>query len=220
MSTPRPRPVRRRYDSARRQDQARATRHAILHAAAAQFAEHGYVGSTMDRIATAAGVAPETVYATFGNKRSILAALVDVAIAGDEEPAPLLERSWVHELAAEPDRDRRVDLLAHHGTRILARRSQVDEIVAQAAGADREAAALLAKGKAERHAGQRRLLGLVAGEDGPRAGLSLDDAADILFAVGSPEVYRLLVVDRGWSPERFEAWYADTMRRLLLRAPG
>jgi AcrR family transcriptional regulator len=207
----------RRYDSPRRREQASATRQAILDAARALFAERGYVGTTIEAIAAYAAVSPETVYATFRNKRSLLSALVDISIVGDDEPVPVLDRDWVRQIRDEPDQRRRLELLARNGRLILERRAPIDEVVRSAAAADPEIAALHGTGKTQRIAGQRELLRVIAGADGLRAGLPLDEAADILFAVGSPEVYRLLVIDRGWSPERFEAWYVDTIERLLLR---
>jgi hypothetical protein len=119
-------------------------------------------------------------------------------------------------LLSEPDLERRVDPLAHHGTAILARRSMVDSIVDQAAGADAEIAALRLELRAQRRAGQTRLLELVAGPDGVRHGLDARAAADILFAIGSPEVFRALTDDAGWQVAAFEAWYASAIRRLLL----
>lgn len=214
MSSPaRPR---RRYDSPRRREQAGATRRAILDGAREAFVARGYVATTIEAIAAAAGVSPETVYATFHTKRALLAALVDVSLAGDDEPVPLLERGWVRQLRDEPDRRRRTALLASAGRAILERRSDVDDVVRGAAAADPEIAALLAAGKADRHAGQRELLRLVAGPDGLRHGLALDEAADVLYALGSPETWRQLVVERGWSPARFEAWYAEAIERLLM----
>jgi AcrR family transcriptional regulator len=205
------------YNSPRRREQATETRRAILDASRALFVERGYVGTTIEAIASSAAVAPETVYATFRNKRSLLSALVDVSIVGDDEPVPVLDREWVRQIRDEPDQRRRLELLARNGRLILERRAPIDEVVRSAAAADPEIAALHGTGKTQRIAGQRELLRVIAGADGLRAGLPLDEAADILFAVGSPEVYRLLVIDRGWSPERFEAWYVDTIERLLLR---
>ncbi len=207
----------RRYDSPRRRQQASATRRAILDAARALFSERGYVGATIEAIAALAAVSPETVYATFRNKRSLLSALVDVSIAGDDAPVPVLDRDWVRQMRGAPDQRRRLELLARNGRSILERRAPIDEIVRGAAASDPDIAALLQMGKTERLAGQRELLRILAEPDGLRAGLTLDAAADILFAVGSPEVYRLLVVDRGWSPERFEAWYVEALEGLLLR---
>jgi AcrR family transcriptional regulator len=198
---------RRPYESPRRREQAASTRRAIL--------ERGYVGTTIRSIAAGAGVSPETVFATFGNKRSLLAAVMDVSIAGDEAPEPILDRDWVQALREEPSRERRVSTLARRGREILERRSALDEVVRQAAATDPSLTDLESRGKAERLAGQRQLLAIVAGVDGFRPGLDLDAAADILFALGSPDVWRLLVVDRGWSPARFEVWYVEAISGLL-----
>ncbi|HEY5628359.1 MAG TPA: helix-turn-helix domain-containing protein [Candidatus Limnocylindrales bacterium] len=212
----------RAYDSRARRERAAATRRAILDAAEDEFGRSGYVATSIVAIARSAGVAPETVYASFRNKRGVLEALVGRAIAGDDEPVALLERPWVASLAAEPDRDRRIGILAREGAAILARRAGIDEMVAQAAGADAAAAELLETGRRERWAGQRRLLELVLG---PRSGardpdLDLDRAADGLFAIGSPEVYRLLVAGRGWTHNEFEAWYASAIRSLVIGGSG
>ena len=69
---------------------------------------------------------------------------------------------------------------------------------------------------AQRFAGQRELLRIVIGSTGLRERIDLETASDILYAVGSPETYRLLVVDRGWSGANFERWYGETLERLLL----
>jgi AcrR family transcriptional regulator len=210
-----PKSARRTYHSPRRAQQASATRAAILEAARATFVERGYVASTIAEIARRASVSPETVYATFGTKRAILSALVDVSIAGDDAGIAIADRDWVRELRSESDRARRIAILAHQGRLILERRAQVDEIVAGGAAADPDIRSLLETGRAERYAGQRALLASVAGPDGLRAGLTLDEAADRLFALGSPEVYRLLSGARGWSADRFEAWYAEEIASLL-----
>lgn len=206
---------RRSYHSPRRTRQASATRSAILDAARSAFIENGYVASSIAAIARRAGVSPETIYATFGTKRALLAALVDVSIAGDDEPVAIIDRDWVDELRSEPDRRRRIEILAQQGRLILERREPIDMIVQGAAAADAEIRSLLESGRAERHAGQRDLLGIVAGTGRFRHGLTLDRATDILFALGSPEVYRLLTTVRGWSGDRFEAWYANEIESLL-----
>ncbi len=203
-------------DYPRRRQRARATRVRVLDAARTLFIERGYVATTIDAIAERADVSPETVYSTFGNKRSVLSELVDVAIAGDVDAVPILERDWVQEIRVEPDLHRRLRLLAGQGRSILERRAAVDEVVRGAAAADADIAALRDLGLAQRRAGQRELLRVVVGATGLRAGLDLEAAADILYAIGSPETFRLLVVDRGWSPSRFEAWYGDALERLLL----
>ncbi len=193
-----------------------ATRRAILDAARALFIERGYVATTIDAIAASATVSPETVYSTFGTKRSLLSALVDVSIAGGDDAPPILDQAWVQEMRKEPDTRRRLLILAANGTSILERRAAVDEVVRGAAAADPEMATLWERGKAQRFAGQRALLQMVVGAADLRVNMDLDTAAEILYAIGSPEIYRLLVADRGWSSSRFEHWYADMLARSLL----
>lgn len=169
------------------------------------------MSTTIAAIAERADVSPETIYSTFGTKRAVLSELVDVAMSGVGAP-PVLEQEWVEQLRREPDPGRRVAMLAAAGTAILERRSEVDEIVRGAASADPEIATLRAQGAADRYRGQRELLGIIVGGD-PRD--DFDTAADVLYAIGSPETYRLLVVDRGWNVERFERWYGDAIARLI-----
>jgi TetR/AcrR family transcriptional regulator, regulator of autoinduction and epiphytic fitness len=207
---------RRAYDSSRRQEQARVTRRSVLEAARTLFAERGYVATTVDGIAEGAGVSAETIYATFGSKRAVLTALVDHAIAGSAEAPAVRDQAWVEQLRAERDPRRRMRILARNGTAILERRADIDEVVRAAAAAEPDIAALWARGKEERFAGQRALLEIVVGDGILARGLDLDAAADILYAVGSPETFRLLVVDRGWNVSRFERWYGETLERLLL----
>lgn len=206
-------------DFPRRRARALATRTRVLAAARTLFVERGYVGTTITAIAECADVSPETIYATFRTKRAVLSELVDVSISGGVSAPPILEQEWVQELRAESDPYRRARLLASRGRAILERRSEVDEIVRGAAAADPEIAILRDRGAAERYAGQRELLRIVVGATGLRDGLDIEVATDVLYAIGSPETYRLLVFDRGWDPERFEQWYGDTIERLILAPP-
>jgi len=201
---------RRAYRSARREEQASATRRAILDAARELFIEGGYVKTTMQAIAERAGISPATVYATFVTKRAVLSALVDISIAGDDAPVAILDRPWVAELRGEPDLGRRIGLLAHHGRLMLERRAAVDAVLRAAAASDPEIAALWEQAKAQRFIGQKVLLGIVAGPGRPPTG----EAVDAIYAIGSPETYELLVRDRGWSPARFEKWYAKSIAGL------
>jgi AcrR family transcriptional regulator len=200
----------------RRRERARATQTRVLDAARDLFIERGYVATTINAIADRADVSSETVYSRFGSKRELLSQLVDVSIAGDVDARPILEREWVQELRDEPDAHRRLGMLAGHGRAILERRAAVDEVVRGAASADPEIAALRDRGNDQRFAGQREFLRIVVGGTGLRDGLDPEAAADILYAIGSPDVYRLLVVDRGWSGLQFERWYSETLERLLL----
>jgi TetR/AcrR family transcriptional regulator, regulator of autoinduction and epiphytic fitness len=211
-----PRAVKRRYESPRRREQARATRRAVLEAAGDLFTKRGYAATTIDAIAKRAAVSPETVYAAFRSKRSILSQLIDVSIAGDDAPVPILERNWVQEMREEPNPHRRMRILARNGRLILERWSPIYEVLREAAAGDPQIASLWKRYQAQRLEGQRALLRILTERSPLRAGLTAKAAADILFAIGSPETYRLLVVERGWSGDRFESWYSDTLGRLLL----
>jgi len=206
----------RRYDAPRRRQQAQQTRGAVLDAARALFIERGFAATTIAAVADRAQVSPETVYAVFGTKRELLAQLLDVAIAGDREPAPVLDQSWVDAMRREPEPRRRLSVLARHGAEILERRAAIDEVVRGAAAADPAVAELWRHGKAERFAGQRELLRIAADGSALASETRLDHGAAVLYAIGSPETYLALVVDRGWAPARFADWYAETLERLLL----
>jgi AcrR family transcriptional regulator len=208
--------VKPRREFPRRQERARATRRRVLDAARALFIERGYVATTIDAIAERADVSPETVYATFGNKRTVLSELVDISIAGHADAPPVMDQAAVQALRDEPDQRARLRMLASLGRSILERRSAVDAVVTGAAASDPDIATLRDRGRNERFAGQRELLRLVVGEGRLRDGLDLETGAAILYAIGSPETYQSLTVDRGWSADRFERWYAETLERLLL----
>jgi AcrR family transcriptional regulator len=207
---------RRPYDSSRRREQALVTRRGILEAANRLFVDGGYFATTIEAIAVRAEVSPETIYAMFKNKRSILSELMDVSMAGDDAPVPILDRPWVQQMSEEPDQRRRLQILARNGRLILERTAQTYEVLRGAAASDQQMRSLVELNKAQRFAGQGKLLRIVIGHDGLREGLTMTAAVDILFAIGSPETYRSLVIDRQWSGARFERWYADTLARLLL----
>lgn len=188
----------------------------MLGSARELFIEKGYVATTIVAIADRARVSPETVYAAYRTKRSLLSAVIDVSIAGDDVPVPLLERRWVQDLRLEADPRRRVAMLARNGRLILERITPIYEVLRGAAASDPEIATLWELHKAQRHAGQRSLITIVGLDGALRKDLTVEAAGDILFAIGSPETFRLLTGDRGWTASRFERWYAETLTRLLL----
>lgn len=206
----------RAYVSPVRRARADATRRAVLDAASDLFVERGYVATTIEAIAAAAGVSPETVYATFRNKRTLLERLVDVTLAGDDAPVPILERPWAARLARTHDPRRAFGILASNGRGILERVAPIYAVLVGAAEADAGARAVLDRYRDQRFAAQRELVRMIARRHALRPGLSVAAATDLVFTIGSPETYRLLVGDRGWSPARWQRWYADTLERLLI----
>jgi len=209
-----PSPVKRRYDSTRRREAAARTRTAILDAARALFAERGYTATPMTAIADRAGVALDTVYAAVGRKPELARLLVETAITGSDHAVPAEQRDYVRAIQAAPDAETKIALYAAAITEIAPRMALVRSIIEQAAPTEPELAALWTE-IAERRAANMRLFVADLARVHP---LRLDpgEAADIVWATNSAEMYQLLVGQRGWTPQRYERFLADAWRRLLL----
>ena len=184
------------------------------------FLERGYAGTTIEAISGLSGIPPATVYRLFSSKLGILKELLDISIAGDDEAVTLEDRPYVRALLA--DRDPRKQLSGFAGiTRgIMSRTEPVHRILVSAAGSDPDAAALLAEQTRQRQQGQAQIARSLARAGALRPKLRERDAVDIIHALMSPEVYRLLVCDRGWSPERYEQWLKDILIDQLLPPPA
>jgi AcrR family transcriptional regulator len=206
----------RRYHAPRRQEAASETRRAITDAARRTFLERGYAATTMASIATAAGVAVDTVYATMGSKSAIFRLLVETALSGTGEPVTALERDYVKSIQAEPDAAAKLALYARAMRAIHGRLAPLFEVLQAAASQDADLAALWTM-IAERRAKNMRLLAKELIDTGAlRDELTVDEVADVLWTTNSPEVYQLLVRQRGWKPARYERWLADSWCRLFL----
>jgi len=206
----------RRYDSSRRRAQARETRRQITEAARQLFGERGYAGATIEAIAQAAGVAPETVYAVFGSKRAILAHLADVSVVGDDEPVSLLERPGPQATRQEPDARQQMRMFAGQMREIMTRMAPIFDILRTAAKTEPDIAALREDLLDQRRQGMLVFVQAVQAHASLREGLSADEAADIVFALSSGELFGVLTADRGWTSDQYEAWLAATLIRLLL----
>jgi AcrR family transcriptional regulator len=206
---------RRRYESPRRREQAAATRQAILEAAERLFAKQGYVGTSVAEIAEEARVALKTVYAVFGTKAELLRALWNLRMRGDEEPLPMPERPWYREIVDEPDPRRRLALVAHNSRIVRERTAHVTEIVRQAAPADEHIEVLWQRFQREFYELGVRGIVETLEHDGVLA-TDLTTAADIGWTLTHPDVYQLLVRQRGWSPDAYERWLAETLSAQLI----
>src|SRR5688572_18506310 len=113
----------------KRAEQARATRRRIIAAATEQFVAHGYGATLLDQVAEQAGVAIQTVYFHFGNKRTLLKEALDVAAVGDDEPVALLERPWLVRIQQEPDPRRIIELWLAASRTILHRVAPLMRVV-------------------------------------------------------------------------------------------
>ncbi len=209
-----PGPVKRRYDATRRRQAADRTRAAILDAARTLFTERGYAGTPMTAIADRAGVAVDTVYASAGRKPELARLLIETAISGTDQAIPAGQRDYVHAIQAAPDADTKIAIYAAAVAAIAPRLAPVLAIIQQAARDEPELAALWTQ-IAERRAANMRLFVADLAAAAPLR-LDLDEAADIVWATNATELYQLLVSQRGWSPQRYEHFLADTWRRLLL----
>jgi len=214
--TPMPSPVKRRYDTTRRSEAAARTRAAILDAARQLFTERGYAATPMTAIAERAGVALDTVYASVGRKPQLARLLIETAISGTGQAVPAEQRDYVRATQAAPDAATKIDIYAKAVAAIAPRLAPVLSIIQQAAPAEPELATLWEQ-IAERRAANMRLFVADLAAVSPLR-LDLDEAADIVWATNATELYQLLTGQRGWTPQRYERFLADTWRRLLL--PG
>ena len=205
-------PVKRRYDTTRRQQGAARTRAAILDAARELFATRGYAATPMTAIADRAGVALDTVYAAVGRKPELARLLVETAISGTDEAIPAEQRDYVRAIREAPDAGVKIDLYAAAIAAIAPRLALVLTIIRQAGRP--ELAALWQEIAERRAANMRRFVADLAAAAPLR--LPADEAADVVWATNAPELYQLLVSERGWSPERYQRFLSDTWRQVLL----
>lgn len=199
-----------------RADQRRATRRRIIDAAAALFIEHGYATTTLEQVAERAGVAVQTVYFHYGNKRTLLKEAVDLAAAGDDEPVPVLERPWNEAMRAADDVDEVLSIWARNGAEIFERIAPIMGVVRDAAVVDAEMAEQWSTNESQRLTAFRELATLLDDRGDLRADLDVEQATDLVFALNSVEVYLLLTRSRGWTTEQWERWLTDTLRASLV----
>lgn len=198
------------------QARTRLARTAVVDAARVLFLERGYGATTIEAISAVADVPPATVYRLFSSKLGILKALVDVSIAGDDEAVPLADRPPVRSLLADSDATSKLAGFVGIASQVNARTNAIYRILVSAAASDADALALLEDLTRQRQQGQGRIVRSLARAGALRPELRERDAADIVHALMSPEVYGLLVVDRGWPPERYAAWLTALLVDQLL----
>jgi len=213
--SPKPR-TKRAYNSSRRREQALQTRRQIVEAARSLFITRGYAGATIEAIAQEAGVAPETVYAAFGNKRAVLAKLTEVSLVGDDRPIPLFDREGPQAVLRETDQRRQIEMFVDDIYGIMSRMAPLFDLMRVAAKTEPDIAAMF----------QNMLDGRVQGmmffvralmKNGPlRDGLTPEAAAETVWALTSGEVFILLNVNRSWPEEKYKRWLVEVLTRLLL----
>lgn len=191
------------------------TRHAIVLAATDLFLANGYHRTTVESVAERAGVAVQTIYNSVGSKRDLLSRALDFAAAGDEAPVPV--RVFMQERAQqESDPASVIALLVDFWRGSWARTAPIFGVIRQAAALDAEVASLERQRAQQRLANYRLAAGLLEERGGLRSGLTIEQAAATIFALGHPDMYRMFVLDQDWEPEHFASWVEDTLKAALL----
>jgi AcrR family transcriptional regulator len=187
----------------------------MLEAAERVFAAQGYAGARIDDIAEEAGVAAPTVYKVFGNKRTVLVAAVNRAMAGDEGEGELDQQAWFTEQLDEPDPRRQLEMVARNARQLYERAGPVLEVLRAAAPLDTELADAWDDISAARVKRSRRTATNLHTKAGPRARMTVDDTAFTLLSLTSPELYAVHAA-AGRTAAHYERWLTDVLCSTLL----
>ncbi len=200
-----------------RAEKTRQTRQRILDAARDLFVEHGYGATALQDVAAKAGVAVQTIYFAFGNKRMLLKELVDVTVAGDDEPVATMDRPWFREALAAGTAEDQLRAHVAGSSAVLQRIAPIMTMLDAAVAGDPELSRAWETDEDPRIVVQRAAAESLVTKPGALPSVTAADATDLLYAVLSPELYLLLVRDRNWSQDRWEQWAYDTLRPQLCR---
>lgn len=213
---------RRRYESRRRREQAAQTRQVILGAAGALFRERGYAGTSMTQIAAEAGVVVETIYRGFGSKRALFRAVMEAVLAGGGARAdvPVEDRPAIRAVIEEPEPRRQIALYVATQPGIHRRSGPLLRALRDGMATDAELRGVWDEMEAWRLEGQGRFVAMLAETGALRAGLSAEHARDVVWTLCSLAVHDLLVVERGWTSERYQEWLTAALTCELLPAAG
>jgi AcrR family transcriptional regulator len=198
------------YHSRVRQRQAEETRQHILMAARSLFESQGYAATTLEAIAERALVSPKTITAVFGSKRALLAEVIN------PEGFSLRARQLIEELRTTDDGARQLSLVAQITRQAYEPLVSSLELLRTAGAVALELAEVMRQSEARRRQNQARLIASLREQGALRPGLSLEEATDVLWALTSFDLYRMLVVEQGWEPEPYETWLAQLLVQQLL----
>ena len=205
---------RRKYDNSRRQADAEARQRRIVEAATTLFMDQGFAGTSIDQIAAAADVSPQSVYGTFGSKAAVLSRAIDVAVVGDYTAVPLADRL---PLLTDPSHEQRrayFATVAHFVRALHERVAPLMQVLEQSVATGQGLPELRQRMFRDMRAVAPVWIKHLGSALNP--GVTIDEAADVMFTLQSPYVYSTLI-ELGWTPEQYEQWLADAVPRLLLR---
>ncbi|WP_345761202.1 TetR/AcrR family transcriptional regulator [Diaminobutyricibacter sp. McL0608] len=205
---------RRPYDSRARRAQAHRNRAAILQSARKRFLADGYAATTIATIADDAQLSIDTVYKTFGGKGGLVRAIYDESLLGSEATAAPLRSDALQD--GEADARAVVRGWGALTAEVAPMVAPIHLLVRDAAASDTEMAALLRDSDDSRRARMRHNALSLADRGRLRPGITLEEATDIMWALSSPELFELLVLRAGWSPERFGRYVAESLESALL----
>lgn len=212
-------PAKRGYASLLRDERAKQTRRSIVNAAAELFIAQGYAATTMEAIAKAANVSRKTVFTAGGSKFALLKDAYDWSLVGDDQPIPMVDREPVQRIIRSTDPVEAVRLWAAMLTETSTRAAPMGAVLAAAAHVDVEAAELLRIADRHRLEGARAFVDHLAANGGLRPGLDPAAAADVCWLAMDAVPYVRLVLERGWTPERYQRWLGAAVQRELLVNP-
>ncbi|BBZ39996.1 TetR/AcrR family transcriptional regulator [Mycobacterium conspicuum] len=204
----------RRYNSTRRREQAEKNRQAILAAARRRFLAHGYAATTIAAIAQDAGVSAETVYKSFATKAGVLKALFDVSVTGDDEPIPMAQRDVIQNVLDSPDAARKIEIYVKHLAATMPRSAPIQLLARDGAASSADAAEVWKEIRHETLTAMTMFAADLARTRQLR--VSAAQARDVLWTYHAPELYELLVLERGWSAARYGKFIARALSDALL----
>ncbi|HEY5841771.1 MAG TPA: TetR/AcrR family transcriptional regulator [Mycobacterium sp.] len=207
----------RAYDGSRRQADALERQRRIVAAATDLFIRQGFGATSINQIASAADVSAQTIYATYTSKAGVLAKAIDVAVAGDFDDVPVIERVPPLAGASPTQLFARFAEFAGIVRALNERVAPLIRVLEQAASSDAVLGQLRSQLVDAIRTDALQWVGQL-GADRLRPDLSEQEAADVLATTSSPAVYSILTEDSGWTPEQYERWLAAAVPRLLLAA--
>jgi len=208
-------PKTRTYDASRRRELAAQSRARVLETAQRHFTERGYAATTIAAVAADADVSVQSITKNFKNKPGLVRALFDNALVGDDDPAPLADRSWIAAIHAEPDPRRKLHLFADTLAGILPRTAPVQLLIREAAG-EPGLDSVWEQIKFGRLMGMTDMANNLADSGHLRAGITVEHARDVLWTYSAPEIYELLVLERGHGADDYAAFIASGTIAALL----
>lgn len=193
-----------------------ATRRQIRQAAMSLFLERGYGGTTMDLVAANAQVSARYIHMTFGGKADLFSEVIQIVIAGDDEPLPLGKRP--HGMAMlDAGGAETLAAFAATSTAALQRNAGLLAVADVAAAADEDLAVLRDRGRRRRLVDCAEVVAALDRQQALKSELGITEAADVLYTLSAPATYQLFVDERSWSPDRYQQWLTDSTVSALLR---